>query len=134
MKSTEDFVRSMRSLIPHEAEAFFSALEEDVPVSIRLNPTKFRRNPLCFSPEMVAQTVPWSQWGYYLAERPSFTFDPLFHAGYYYVQEASSMFLEYVVRQLVHEPAMCLDLCAAPGGQIGDFAFFAAGGESRGEQ
>lgn len=117
MKSTEDFVRSMRSLIPHEAEAFFSALEEDAPVSIRLNPTKFRRNPLCFSPEMVAQTVPWSQWGYYLSERPSFTFDPLFHAGYYYVQEASSMFLEYVVRQLVHEPAMCLDLCAAPGGK-----------------
>jgi len=117
MKSTEDFVRSMRSLIPHEAEAFFSALEEDAPVSIRLNPTKFRRNPLCFSPEMVAQTVPWSQWGYYLSERPSFTFDPLFHAGYYYVQEASSMFLEYVVRQLVHEPVMCLDLCAAPGGK-----------------
>ena len=117
MQLPEDFIHSIGSLIPDKAEAFFSALEEDVPVSIRLNPVKFRRNPLCFSPGKVAQTVPWSQWGYYLSERPSFTFDPLFHAGYYYVQEASSMFLEYVVRQLVHKPAVCLDLCAAPGGK-----------------
>jgi len=117
MRLPEDFIHSIRSLIPDKEEAFFSALEEDVPVSIRLNPAKFRRNPLFFSPGKVTQTVPWSQWGYYLSERPAFTFDPLFHAGYYYVQEASSMFLEYVVRQLVHEPVICLDLCAAPGGK-----------------
>jgi len=117
MQLPEDFIHSIRLLIPDEAEVFFSASEEGVPVSIRVNPAKFWRNPLCFSPGKVAQTVPWSQWGYYLSERPSFTFDPLFHAGYYYVQEASSMFLEYVVRQVVHKPVVCLDLCAAPGGK-----------------
>lgn len=117
MQLPQDFVRSMQALIPHEAESFFTSLNEEAPVSIRLNPYKFRRNPLCFSQEMVVQPVPWSQWGYYLAERPAFTFDPLFHSGYYYVQEASSMFLEYMLRQLVHEPAVCLDLCASPGGK-----------------
>lgn len=62
-------------------------------------------------------SVPWCREGYYLSGRPSFTFDPLFHAGCYYVQEASSMFLEQALRQYVHEPVTMLDLCAAPGGK-----------------
>ena len=49
--------------------------------------------------------------------RPAFTFDPLFHAGCYYVQEASSMFLDRVIRQYVTSPSVMLDLCAAPGGK-----------------
>jgi 16S rRNA C967 or C1407 C5-methylase (RsmB/RsmF family)/NOL1/NOP2/fmu family ribosome biogenesis protein len=63
--------------------------------------------------------VPWSSCGYYLATRPSFTFDPLFHAGTYYVQEASSMFLEQALKQTVDVsgPLRVLDLCAAPGGK-----------------
>ena len=63
--------------------------------------------------------VPWSSHGYYLTERPSFTFDPLFHAGCYYVQEASSMFLEEAMTQVVDlsKPLNVLDLCAAPGGK-----------------
>ena len=48
-----------------------------------------------------------------------FTLDPAIHAGAYYVQEASSMFLEQAVRQHVpaNEPLRVLDLCAAPGGK-----------------
>lgn len=63
--------------------------------------------------------VPWSSNGYYLAERPLFTIDPLFHAGAYYVQEASSMFVEEAIRQTVDlsAPLCVLDLCAAPGGK-----------------
>ncbi|MFM6924704.1 MAG: methyltransferase RsmF C-terminal domain-like protein, partial [Ferruginibacter sp.] len=63
--------------------------------------------------------VPWCDEGFYLAERPSFTLDPLFHAGAYYVQEASSMFLEEVLKQTVDlsKPLRVLDLCAAPGGK-----------------
>lgn len=61
--------------------------------------------------------VPWASDGYYLGERLTFTFDPLFHAGCYYVQEASSMFVEQVLRQYVAEPVVMLDLCAAPGGK-----------------
>lgn len=63
--------------------------------------------------------VPWTVNGFYLSERPSFTFDPLFHAGCYYVQEASSMFLEQALKQTVDlsKPIKVLDLCAAPGGK-----------------
>lgn len=63
--------------------------------------------------------VPWSRYGYYLLKRPSFTFDPLFHAGCYYVQEASSMFLEQALRQTTDlaTSLKVLDLCAAPGGK-----------------
>lgn len=67
----------------------------------------------------IADRVPWSSHGYYLPERPSFTFDPLFHAGLYYVQEASSMFVEQAVKQTadLSKPLKVLDLCAAPGGK-----------------
>ncbi len=63
--------------------------------------------------------VPWSSYGLYLPERPSFTLDPLFHGGAYYVQEASSMFLEEALRQTVdvEQRLRVLDLCAAPGGK-----------------
>ncbi|MDR2234046.1 MAG: RsmB/NOP family class I SAM-dependent RNA methyltransferase [Tannerella sp.] len=63
------------------------------------------------------EKVVWCETGYYLPERPSFTYDPLFHAGCYYVQEAASMFLEQVVKQYITSPVVCLDLCAAPGGK-----------------
>ena len=63
--------------------------------------------------------VPWCQYGYYLSERPSYVADPLWHAGAYYVQEASSMFLEQAILQHAdfNEPKFVLDLCAAPGGK-----------------
>ncbi len=66
-----------------------------------------------------AERVPWSSFGYYLPARPSFTFDPLFHAGTYYVQEASSMFLEQALRQTTDltRSLRVLDLCGAPGGK-----------------
>ncbi len=67
----------------------------------------------------VAESIPWTQYGFYLQKRPSFTFDPLFHAGTYYVQEASSMFLEQALNQTadLDENLTVLDLCAAPGGK-----------------
>ena len=89
------------------------------PVSIRLNPLRnCTVNDLLFA-DLVEEPVPWSRYGYYLKERPSFTFDPLFHAGCYYVQEASSMFLEQFVTRFVDEGASLrvLDLSAAPGGK-----------------
>ena len=84
------------------------------PTSIRINPAKA---PTAMPANPTA--VPWSSFGYYLDTRPSFTFDPLFHAGTYYVQEASSMFLEQAVRQTVdlEKPQRILDCCAAPGGK-----------------
>jgi 16S rRNA C967 or C1407 C5-methylase (RsmB/RsmF family) len=65
--------------------------------------------------------VPWCRNGYYLKKRPNFTMDPLLHAGCYYVQEASSMFLDEVLRQysplLLEGSGEALDMCAAPGGK-----------------
>jgi len=75
--------------------------------------------------------IPWCPYGYYLPERPSFTFDPLFHAGTYYVQEASSMFLWEVLKQTVGEQTAglkVLDLCAAPGGKSTLLASYFANG------
>lgn len=86
------------------------ALQQESPVSIRVNSQFFTlHSPL--------NKVPWCTGGYYLDERLTFTFDPLFHAGCYYVQEASSMFVEQVLKKYVTEPVTMLDLCAAPGGK-----------------
>ena len=87
------------------------ALEKDSPVSIRVNAQKVEAVPA------LAHRIPWTRAGYYLGNRPTFTFDPLFHAGCYYVQEASSMFVEQAVRQYIDKPVVALDLCAAPGGK-----------------
>lgn len=82
--------------------------------------TSVRKNPLKQSDLFSSgENIPWSSNGIYLNERPSFTLDPLFHAGTYYVQEASSMFLEQAMKQSVDlsRPLLVLDLCAAPGGK-----------------
>ena len=89
---------------------YMEAFNEEAPTSIRLNPryhTGARHQ----------HAVPWCEEGFYLEGRPPFTFDPLFHAGCYYVQEAASMFVCHVLRQFVLEPVAMLDLCAAPGGK-----------------
>src|SRR5690606_37880260 len=83
-----------------------------VPVSVRLNPNK---KSVCND----AEKIPWCKDGVYLTERPRFTADPLFHAGTYYVQEASSMFTGYVFGHFFEQKSRLrvLDLCAAPGGK-----------------
>jgi len=84
--------------------------------SIRLNPFK----PSNILTDLIDTKVPWCSDGFYLKERPSFTMDPLFHAGAYYVQEASSMFLQHAIHDLIpgsKQGFKVLDLCAAPGGK-----------------
>lgn len=91
--------------------------------SIRNHPLKLPIDnsqwPIDDLPFTLQSRIPWSSFGYYLDKRPSFTFDPLFHAGCYYVQEASSMFLEVALKQNVDlsQQIKVLDLCAAPGGK-----------------
>lgn len=96
-----------------EARAAFIAAHRDAPpISIRLNRKKW-------DAATVLSPVPWCGDGIYLPVRPHFTFDPLFHAGAYYVQEASSMFLAQAVAAagLIGKDIHALDLCAAPGGK-----------------
>ncbi len=107
----------MREDLDGDFEPFAAALNEPPPVSIRLNPSK----PLSSSAESLPLSSPvaWHPQGYYLDKRPMFALDPAFHAGAYYVQEASSMILHAALTQLFSDkfPLRILDLCAAPGGK-----------------
>lgn len=109
-----DSIKDAKGFVREEFDAIHNSSERIT--SIRINPTKFINSN---SPFPITQNIPWTQFGYYLPSRPSFTFDPLFHSGSYYVQEASSMFLEQVFLQLVDvsKSLKVLDLCAAPGGK-----------------
>lgn len=98
---------------------FARALDEEPSVSVRLNPFKAAWAGLSTEDlDGGDGPVPWAFGeGCYLRERPPFTFDPLFHSGTYYVQEAASMFLGQILRRYVTRPVVALDLCAAPGGK-----------------
>lgn len=112
----ESFLSYTRHLMGDELfDTFINAFEEDTPVSIRINP--FKCNVETTEVPLMNERVAWCENGIYLSKRPNFTFDPLFHAGLYYVQEASSMFLTQIILQYVENPVMMLDLCAAPGGK-----------------
>jgi 16S rRNA C967 or C1407 C5-methylase (RsmB/RsmF family)/NOL1/NOP2/fmu family ribosome biogenesis protein len=109
----QDFLNRIYSQKYIDGKALLKSLKEPSPVSIRTNPAKWKQIP------SDAENIQWSRNGYYLKIRPSFTLDPLFHSGCYYPQEASSMFLEQVIRQTTDLPGnyRVLDLCAAPGGK-----------------
>lgn len=108
------FIESIPSFIHENQELFLQSLFQSPVTSLRLNPLK-KTLQLPYSP-MCA--VPWCQNGYYLSHRPSFTENPLFWAGAFYVQEASSMFLEQVFTKIASKKSLkILDLSAAPGGK-----------------
>ena len=108
---SEEFIQETRQVMGEARfNSYMEAFNEEAPTSIRLNPR--------FSMETKPQhAVPWCEEGFYLEGRPQFTFDPLFHAGCYYVQEAASMFVTHILRQSGDCPQSALDLCAAPGGK-----------------
>ena len=109
MTFPQQFIEQTKALLLDEYNAFENALSETPPTSIRVN------NKMDYRPD--GDPVTWCEKAYYLPERPLFTADPLFHAGVYYVQEASSMFLSQVVSQYLQDSQTVLDLCAAPGGK-----------------
>ncbi len=110
----KDFETKMKQDLGSEFNDFENALAQDVPISVRLNPRK--ETALALNRQ---EAVPWCSNAFYLSERPVFTLDPSFHAGAYYVQEASSMFLKAVLSQHIDfsKSIRVLDLCAAPGGK-----------------
>lgn len=106
------FIENISVFLKDETEAFQNALAEPLDVSVHCNKNK----PTHALP--IKNNVPWSKNSYYLIERPLFTTDPYFHAGHYYVQEASSMILSAVFDQLnLGKGIHILDMCAAPGGK-----------------
>ncbi|MEY4876827.1 MAG: hypothetical protein RL708_1976, partial [Bacteroidota bacterium] len=115
----ENLLAELRLQQGFDEVAFLQAHQQSPNTSIRLNPKK----KIAITPSPLeragVRSIPWCNNGFYLEKRPSFTYDPLFHAGCYYVQEASSMFLEFVLKQTVDlsQSLKVLDLCAAPGGK-----------------
>ncbi len=112
MKLPEEFIEQLRGLLPEEWEALADAITASEPsVAVRVNEARGVGVP------DGCRRVPWCSEGFYLTDRPVFTFDPDWHAGRYYVQDASSMFIGHVIRHFIQEPVRYLDLCAAPGGK-----------------
>jgi 16S rRNA C967 or C1407 C5-methylase (RsmB/RsmF family)/NOL1/NOP2/fmu family ribosome biogenesis protein len=114
----DKFLTSLAGIHGYDQDTFVDAHQNgNILTAVRLNSAK----PFASSAAVweTTTTVPWCNTGLYLDERPSFTTDPLFHAGAYYVQEASSMFLEMAVQQScdLNTSLRVLDLCAAPGGK-----------------
>ncbi len=133
MQLPSSFIKSIEQSPGFDKEAFEKVHESGGQItSVRINPAKICNKQLAISNELcgltnnqssiinnAAEKLLWSSNGFYLQQRPSFTLDPLFHAGAYYVQEASSMFLEEALKQTVDlsQSIKVLDLCAAPGGK-----------------
>ena len=122
----EQFIAQLTlSLGPERAGEVFSYIQDTQPsVAVRANPFKVSDIECLSALPFDAEHSTYSQWGCFLASRPEFALDPLFHAGAYYVQEASSMYLERILplmaemRQARPDGAFkVLDLCAAPGGK-----------------
>jgi 16S rRNA C967 or C1407 C5-methylase (RsmB/RsmF family)/NOL1/NOP2/fmu family ribosome biogenesis protein len=108
----EAFESQMVALIgPEEFALFKEGLERPTQTSIRIN--RMKPADISFS----KHPIPWAKDGYFLEERPSFTGDPSFHAGAYYVQEASSMFISHILDSQQIPKGVYLDLAAAPGGK-----------------
>ena len=125
MKVPQALIDSLQHVKGFDEEAFEKVHQSgEQNTSIRLNTAKRSQRLVV---DFIANDfehihltpVPWNASGYYLSARPSFTTDPLFHGGAYYVQEASSMFLEEAIKQStdLSQPLKILDLCAAPGGK-----------------
>ena len=116
MQLPEEFTSYTRAMMGDRLYGLWAeGMSAPSPTSIRLHPIKSQGKVI--KPDFHPEKVAWCGSGYYLSERPNFTFDPLLHSGTYYVQEASSMFVDEVLRQHVSQPVVMLDLCAAPGGK-----------------
>jgi len=110
------FLQTLEGVVGFNKAAFEAVhASQETVTAIRVNPNK--------NPDQIlfehTSPVPWCPHGHYLNARPSFTLDPSFHAGAYYVQDASSMFLWQALTHVVGDSdgLKVLDLCAAPGGK-----------------
>ena len=102
-------------MLGREYPAFLQSFENPFRNGIRVNTLKV-------DPEEFAQTlacglkrVPWNPNGFYIEDKKKYSSHPLYHAGLYYIQEASAMLPAHLAD--VQPGEKVLDLCAAPGGK-----------------
>lgn len=111
-----DFCRRLESEWPKRGGSIIDALKfGEASVSVRINRSKWASD-FHFARDWLPEPIPWCDEGFYLGKRPIFTLDPFMHAGAYYVQDASSQILDWVLKQ-TGPYKLGLDLCAAPGGK-----------------
>ena len=112
MKLPESLLHDLKQVTGFNEQSFIAAHEENALTSVRHHPVKGLKTA-------INNAVPWCAGGEYLPARPVFTLDPAYHAGAYYVQEASSMFLAHMWSSIFKDSKgiRVLDLCAAPGGK-----------------
>jgi len=119
MKLKADFLNHIARCQGFDESDFIDAHQEPPGISIRINQAKVVDRSLILPDNNIRARIPWCEEAYALNERPSFTLDPFFHAGAYYVQEVSSMFLQHAIREVFKggNSFKALDMCAAPGGK-----------------
>ncbi|MBO4417403.1 MAG: rRNA cytosine-C5-methyltransferase [Bacteroidales bacterium] len=117
----QEFIDSTRAVFGDRAEVVLEALSAgDSVTAVRANPAKISASTLRGRFAAAGEFVPWCGDAFYLDERPVFSLDPMLHAGAYYVQDPSAMFVGAVAKMVFSEfedPLKVLDLCAAPGGK-----------------
>ena len=126
----DGFLQSLEVCEGFDLDHFVEAHQQEPVVSVRMNQSKVNHyidggselasvKEGVFNLENIKGKVSWAESGLYLNKRPIYTLDPLFHAGLYYVQEASSMFIEHALSVVLsnRENLAALDLCASPGGK-----------------
>lgn len=113
----KDFLETSVSIFGRESEEFIASLDSEPSLGIHINAEKMQKAGVVIPDN--AERVEWTSNGFYLKSRPRFTFDPFLHAGAYYVEEPSSMFVEKALNYIQKDIRIdrALDLCAAPGGK-----------------
>lgn len=113
----KDFLETSVSIFGRESKEFLASLDSEPSLGIHINAEKMQKTGVVIPDN--AERVEWTSNGFYLKIRPRFTFDPFLHAGAYYVEEPSSMFVEKALNYIQKDIRIdrALDLCAAPGGK-----------------
>lgn len=115
-----DFLKRMEKMLEDEYSAFLKTFYEEKNKSIRFNPKKYKifKNIDYISSLFTSdfKRVSWDDLGYYyFGEQKDLTQHPYYHAGLYYLQEASAM--APVNFMPLSKGMKVLDLCSAPGGK-----------------
>ncbi len=113
----KDLLETSVSIFGRESDEFLASLDSEPSLGIHINAEKMQKTGVVIPDN--AERVEWTSNGFYLKSRPRFTFDPFLHAGAYYVEEPSSMFVEKALNYIQKDIRIdrALDLCAAPGGK-----------------